>query len=58
MNMTRDLGILSLTEGVETEDQYRMLSGMGCRLFQGYYFAKPLPVESFETLFLSAPVRT
>ncbi len=58
MNMTRDLGILSLTEGVETEDQYRMLSGMGCRFFQGYYFAKPLPVESFETLFLSAPVRT
>ena len=31
---------------------------MGCRLFQGYYFAKPMPVESFESLFLSAPVRT
>ena len=52
MNMTHDLGILSLTEGVETEDQYQMLSGMGCKLFQGYYFAKPMPVEQFEALFL------
>ena len=52
MNMTHDLGILSLTEGVETKDQYQMLSGMGCKLFQGYYFAKPMPVEQFEALFL------
>ena len=55
MNMTQDLGILSLTEGVETEDQYQMLSGMGCKLFQGYYFAKPMPVEQFEKLFLKKP---
>ena len=55
MNMTHDLGILSLTEGVETEDQYQMLSGMGCKLFQGYYFAKPMPVEQFEKLFLKKP---
>ena len=56
MNMTHDLGILSLTEGVETEDQYEMLSGMGCKLFQGFFFAKPLPVEDFEKLFLNEPV--
>ena len=53
MNMTNDLEILSLTEGVEKEEQYRMLSGMGCRLFQGYYFAKPMPLEQFEEQFMA-----
>ena len=48
LNMTYDLGIVSLTEGVETIEQYKMLTDMGCRLFQGYYFAKPMPVEDFE----------
>ena len=52
LNMSNDLGILPLTEGVETEKQYRTLSGMGCKLFQGYYFAKPMPVQQFEELFL------
>jgi len=56
MNMTHDLGILSLTEGVETEAQYQMLSGMGCKLFQGFFFSRPIPVDQFEALFLSVPV--
>ena len=41
------LGIGALTEGVETKEQLDMLSEMGCRLFQGYYFAKPMPVDEF-----------
>lgn len=49
MHLTGDLGISSLTEGVETEAQYRMLAAMGCKLFQGYYFARPMPVDQFET---------
>ena len=48
IRMSEDLGIASLTEGVETESQYRMLSDMGCEVFQGYLFAKPLPTEDFE----------
>ena len=48
MNMSNDLGIVSLTEGVETQDQYRMLNDMGCKLFQGFYFAKPMPLAEFE----------
>ncbi len=48
INLSDDLGISSLTEGVETEEQYRMLSQMRCRLFQGYYFAKPLTLQDFE----------
>jgi EAL domain-containing protein (putative c-di-GMP-specific phosphodiesterase class I) len=50
IDMSEDLGIDTLTEGVETEIQYKQLSGMGCKMFQGYYFAKPMPVEDFEKL--------
>ena len=48
IKMSDALGIVPLTEGVETIEQYRMLSEMGCKLFQGYYFSKPLPLEEFE----------
>ena len=48
IHLSEKLGIGSLTEGVETTSQYQALSEMGCKLFQGYYFAKPMPVEEFE----------
>jgi len=48
INMSDDLGIDTLTEGVETAKQYEMLYDMGCQLYQGYYFSKPLPREEFE----------
>ncbi len=48
LNLSEDLGIASLTEGVETEQQYRTLAEMGCKLFQGYHFAKPMPIDDFE----------
>lgn len=51
INLSDDLGIISLTEGVETDEQHKMLSDMGCRMFQGYYFSRPVPVEQFETDF-------
>lgn len=48
MQMTSNLSLASVTEGVETGEQYRRLKDMGCGMFQGYYFAKPMPVEAFE----------
>ena len=48
IQMAQELGIESLTEGVETEEQWRTLARMGCKMYQGYYFAKPLPEEDFE----------
>ena len=48
INMSEDLGIDTLTEGVETAKQFEKLYDMGCRLYQGYYFSKPVPVEDFE----------
>lgn len=48
INMAGSLGMQVITEGVETGEQVRTLSSMGCRLFQGYYFSRPMPVEEFE----------
>ncbi len=42
---TRSMGLVSLTEGVETEGQYEFLKQIGCDKAQGYYFGKPMPME-------------
>lgn len=39
------LGKEIIAEGVETEEQVRLLNRMGCDNIQGYYFSKPLPPE-------------
>jgi len=41
-----------VAEGVETPNQYRQLRLLGCRLFQGFLFSKPLTAERFEREFL------
>lgn len=38
-----------LAEGVEQECQRDFLVAQGCRIYQGYLFAPPLPVEELET---------
>jgi EAL domain-containing protein (putative c-di-GMP-specific phosphodiesterase class I) len=48
ITMAGKLGITSLTEGVETKKQYDSLMEMGCLLYQGYYFARPMPMKEFE----------
>lgn len=42
------LGSEVVAEGVEQENQRLMLSRLGCTLFQGYLFAKPMPVPELE----------
>lgn len=49
IQMIRKLGIDVVAEGVETEYQLGSLKKMGCGIFQGYYFDKPLTVSRFET---------
>lgn len=46
--LIKNLGMGVITEGVETREQVDSLLGMGCNMFQGYYFAKPMTVEMFE----------
>lgn len=51
ISLSKQLGMPVITEGVETAEQVKFLSEMGCDMFQGYYFAKPMPVDSFERLY-------
>ncbi|MFA5985647.1 MAG: EAL domain-containing protein [Methylococcaceae bacterium] len=49
IGMANNLGIESIAEGVETEEQYTFLSQHGCNLYQGFLFGRPVPLEQFET---------
>jgi len=47
IGLARSFGYRIIAEGVETADQGQMLLQMGCQLAQGYYFARPMPVDDF-----------
>ena len=42
----------AIAEGIETSEQARLLHDLGCRLAQGYHFARPGPVEQMDAAFL------
>lgn len=47
VNMTKELNLKSLAEGVETEEQYEQIKQLGIEYTQGFYFSKPLPPDEF-----------
>lgn len=50
--MAKGMGLLTIAEGVETEEQLNILRTLGCDAIQGYYFSRPLPKEMFEEKYL------
>ena len=46
------LGLAVIAEGVETDGQHQFLLAMGCETYQGYLFARPVPIDEFESLLL------
>ncbi|MDO4960924.1 MAG: EAL domain-containing protein [Eubacteriales bacterium] len=48
ISLTKTLGIRTVAEGVETEEQLEFLREAGCDWIQGYYYSKPLPESEFE----------
>lgn len=45
--MCRDLKINVVTEGIENKEQIDFITRCGCQIAQGFYYAKPLPLEKF-----------
>lgn len=45
--MAKNLGKHIVAEGIETEEQIKIFTEMGCDYFQGYYFSRPVPAQDF-----------
>ena len=53
ISLADSLGLQTIAEGVETEDQLALLREQGCEEVQGYYFSKPLPADEFEAFIMA-----
>jgi EAL domain-containing protein (putative c-di-GMP-specific phosphodiesterase class I)/GGDEF domain-containing protein len=47
IELGRRLDLAVLAEGVETREEVEALRVLGCSLFQGFFFSRPLPVDKF-----------
>ena len=50
--LAKSMGIKTIAEGVESQEQLNLLNDLGCEQIQGYYLGKPVPPLEFERLFL------
>lgn len=46
------LGLKTVAEGIEEEGQLRVLRDKNCDIYQGYYYAKPMPAADLEPLLI------
>ncbi|MCG8479881.1 MAG: EAL domain-containing protein [Spirochaetales bacterium] len=51
ISMARELGIVTVAEGVETMSHKTVLRHFGCDLAQGYYYSKPIPIRETVNYF-------
>lgn len=49
---THKLGVRMVAEGIETEEQFSVITSCGAELVQGYLFSKPIPAEEYEKRYL------
>ena len=49
VRMAKDIGIHTLVEGVETEEQMRFIRSIGCEKIQGWYYGRPMPLSELES---------
>ena len=48
LDIAKYLEVPVVAEGVETEEELKMLKAAGCDIIQGYYFSKPIPPEEMS----------
>lgn len=55
LSFAQSLGLSVVAEGVETERQMLLLRQLGCRAYQGFLFARPMPHDAFVAFALAGP---
>lgn len=55
LDLARTLGMDTVAEGIETQEQIERLKSLGCQMGQGYYFARPLPADVVSQMMTAAP---
>ena len=51
--IAKQLVLHVVAEGVETQEQVKLLQAMGCSIYQGYHFNKPLAADELDLLLKS-----
>ena len=46
--MSQKMGVKTIVEGIEKEDQVKFIQKLECDMIQGYYYSKPIPKKDFE----------
>jgi EAL domain-containing protein (putative c-di-GMP-specific phosphodiesterase class I) len=58
ISLARSLRLEAVAEGVETDEQARILAALGCDFAQGFYFSHPVEAADMEQLLNPAAVST
>jgi diguanylate cyclase (GGDEF)-like protein len=53
IGLANSLGLMTIAEGIERQDQLAALNAMGCNAGQGSYLSKPLEYEAMDALLAS-----
>jgi diguanylate cyclase (GGDEF)-like protein/PAS domain S-box-containing protein len=53
IDMGKALNLVTVAEGVEKKEQYKILQDLGCDIIQGFYFSKPLSIKDFIEQYLA-----
>ncbi len=50
LDMARQLDLPTIAEGIETDEQLKLLELLGCEYAQGFYYYRPMPISDYEKL--------
>ena len=56
MTLSKQLGLTTNAEGIETLEQLTLLQELGCEIGQGYLFSKPLLADQITSLLQADPM--
>ena len=56
IRIAQNLGMVTVAEGVESMFQLEFLRAAGCDNIQGFYYAKPVPIDEFEAFLDNSPI--